>query len=553
MLPLQFFGQNIHFAISLFAALVFFAVFWLYFDAWTADRETKVLVKAGSFLLVALSFVVHATVIEQSVLGKSLLGNVSEALTIILRIVGYIGIIIGQLVDPLQEKPKLTGLSEAEFQDTSVATPNTPVETVAAEPKKTFAVGFGSVANVTHLLLPLGALTIAGLYWRRATTGLERHLKPVAVAFAFLTGFEILSLASLWRTTDNTIVAKLVASFGLLWIVEQLFLLAGALVLGLWVWRYLTRRFFSQLFMIFTTVTLGIFLATAVSFTFLLVNNVQRSSLDNLQTANNVLHYAIDAKKAETLANASAVAENPNVVAAVQAHDNKALTQLTSNFLRDRKQSSLTITSDTAQVLYRAEDPTRYGDSVSSDTLVRRALIGQPSSSIVGKDGTLAPLMYIKSAAPVRDESGRVVGSVSVGLVADNGFVDGIKHSTGLDRSGYVGDVRAATTFVAPDGVSRLIGVKDTNSAVESKVLKKGKSFEGSVEVLNRRFLAVYAPLKDADNVVVGMLFIGTPETSILQAAGHSIELTFLVTVALLLLSVIPAFMVSKYIASQLE
>ena len=54
MLPLQFFGQNIHFAINLFAALVFFAVFWLYFDAWTNKHDVKVLAKWLGFLLVAI-------------------------------------------------------------------------------------------------------------------------------------------------------------------------------------------------------------------------------------------------------------------------------------------------------------------------------------------------------------------------------------------------------------------------------------------------------------------------------------------------------------------
>src|SRR4051812_1325153 len=100
MLSLQFFSQNAHFAISLFAALVFFAVYWLYFDAWTASRNRKDLFKCGGFLLVAFSFVLRGTLIEQSVLGVSSLGSASDALANFLRVIGYLGIIIGQLVDP---------------------------------------------------------------------------------------------------------------------------------------------------------------------------------------------------------------------------------------------------------------------------------------------------------------------------------------------------------------------------------------------------------------------------------------------------------------------
>jgi hypothetical protein len=543
MLPFQFFSQNVHFAISLFAALVFFAVFWLYFDAWTAKRTPKGLFKAASFLVVALSFILHGTLIEQTVLGSTLFGSLSDTLSTILRIAGYVGIIISELLDPLQPKPKLEGLTESQFAQKSAAPPT----------RLAPAIGLSGAANLAHLLLPLGAISITALYFRRATTGLERHLKPFALAFAFLSGFEILSLASLWRTTDNPTLAQLTASFGPFWIAEQVFLLVGAIMLGAWVWRYLTQRFFSQLFMIFVTLTLAIFLVTTVSFTFLLVNNVQKESLSNLQTATSVLGYAINAKKAETLANANTVAENPDIRQAVLNNDTTTLSRLVGSFLQKTKQSSLVITSDTGQVLLRAEDPSRYGDSLSSDTLIRRALIDQSSSSIGTRGGVIAPLVFVKSTAPIHDASQKVVGTVTTGLVIDNAFVDGIKHSTGLDSAVYVGNVRSATTFLAPDGKSRLIGVKDTNSSVQKTVLTQGKSFGGSVSVLNRQFLAVYAPLKDIDNTVIGMLFIGTPEASVIRTAGHSVELTFVVTAILLLLAVAPAFLIAKYISKQLE
>src|SRR5882762_8135038 len=130
MVPLQFFGQNIHFAISLLAALVCFAVFWLYFDAWTTKKEVKDIFKWFGFLFIALSFAVHATVIEQSVLGRSIFGDLSEAISIIIRLAGYVAIIIGQIIDPLQPKPKTEGLQEQEFlpgtTPSNVPPPNPP-------------------------------------------------------------------------------------------------------------------------------------------------------------------------------------------------------------------------------------------------------------------------------------------------------------------------------------------------------------------------------------------------------------------------------------------
>jgi len=309
----------------------------------------------------------------------------------------------------------------------------------------------------------------------------------------------------------------------------------------------------SQLFMIFTSLTLAVFLLTTVSFTYLLVNNVQNSSLDNLQVAASVLGYAIDSKKSETLAITEAVASNTDISAAIVAKDHNKLASLTSTFLHDKKQSSLIITNNSGQVLMRAEDPSSWGDSLSSDTLIRRALIGEPSSSVSSKDDVLAPLIYIKSASPIRDSNKNIVGSAVVSLVAGNGFVDGIKQATGLDSAVYAGNVRSATTFVAPDGTSRWVGVKENSKTVNSLVLKKGQTYRGTLDVLNRQFLTVYVPIKDIDNAIVGMLFIGQPQVSVLQAAGHSVELTFLVTAILLIAAIMPAYYISKYLARQLS
>jgi arginine exporter protein ArgO len=538
MLPLQFIGQNIHFAISLFAALVFFAVAWLYFDAWGANKQKKELLKSAGFLLVSLSFLAHSTLIEQSVLGTSALGDKTATISTILRLLGYIGIIWGCIIDPLQIEPDV----EALFKQPG-ATPAAKAPAAVATSSS-----FGLV-----FALPLGAAAVTWLYWRRATKGLEKHLKPAAIAFASLTLFEIVSLAGLFRDSANPKIASLVAAFGPVWIIEQGLLLISALLLGRWVWEYLIKRFISQLFMVFVSLTLTIFLLTTVGFTFLLMHNVQNDTLDNLSTAANVLSYGFDAKKTETRANAQALASNPQLSQAVTAKDHKALQALTSGFLGTNKQSSLVITTETGQVLLRGEDPDRWGDSLSSDTQVQRALIGKDSSSLVSKEGVLAPLMYIKTAVPVRDASQKIIGTVSVGLVIDNGFTDGIKKSTGLDSAIYSGNIRSATSFIAPDGKSRWIGVKENSQTVKQTVLVSGKTYKGELNILNRPFLAVYSPLKDADNTIIGMLFIGEPQANILQTAGHSIELTFLLAVALLILTILPAYYMAKHLSDQLS
>jgi methyl-accepting chemotaxis protein len=325
------------------------------------------------------------------------------------------------------------------------------------------------------------------------------------------------------------------------------------IILGRWVWRYLTERFLSQLFMTFTSIILAVFLITTVSFTYLLLGNVQNDALNNLATATNVLDYALNSKEAETRADAESIASSPSIATAITKKDHNALAAQTANFLKNKQLSSLVVTTADAQVLLRAEDPSRWGDSISSDTLVRRALIGTQSSTVVSQSGVLAPVISIRSVIPVRDGAHHIVGTISAAITIDNAFVDGLKHATGLDTAVYSGDVRSATTLTAPDGTSRWIGVKESNAAVQQTVLKQGKTYKGPLTILNRQYLAVYAPLKDSDGATVGMLFIGQPEISILQTATYLISLTFIVSVALLALAIVPAYLLARQISKQLE
>src|SRR5258708_38958783 len=102
-LQIQFILQNIHFALNLFVAFVFFAAFWLYFDAWTEKKDRKNALKWIGFLLLSLSFLAHSTQVEQAALVSQLsLASLFSLLATILRIAGYLVLALGLFLDPLQ-------------------------------------------------------------------------------------------------------------------------------------------------------------------------------------------------------------------------------------------------------------------------------------------------------------------------------------------------------------------------------------------------------------------------------------------------------------------
>lgn len=521
----QFFLENLHFAVNLAGALMFFAVFWLYFDAWLGRKTRKEFARWFGFLLLSISFLVSALYVESTIVSEPLFPQTTHLFVLsIIRITGYLTVIVSLLTDPLMDKPK-------SFTTSGIV--GVPV----------------AILSFAH---PILASLCGILYLKRATVGLENHLKPVGFTFFILSLSEILGLGYMLQGSANTTVYNFVAPFGILWLAQQVVVLVAVFVLRKWVFGYLLKRFQSQLFIIFTSSIVIIFLITTVAFSALLLKNMENESLAHLKTDVNILQYSVDSKKAETLSDAQVIAVNPDVQKAIVDGDKKILKDQASLILLSKKQSTLLILSQTGVVLARGEDPERIGDSLSDDPVVKKALGGDSVSSVLTKDGVVAPTVTIRSAVPIMI-GGERSGVVIVGSDIDNAFVDGVKKATKLDVSIYADNIRSATTYLAADGISRSIGIKEESSIIKKSVLSQGKEHAGEVSILNTPYLAAFAPLKDVNNVTVGMLFVGRPQVELLQAAGKSIEFTFLLAVILLIFSIVPAFFVSRYMARQIR
>lgn len=526
MFQTQFILQNSHFALSLFAAFVFFACFWLYLDAWLLKREGKDSLKFIGFLLLSLSFAIHATALESTILTNPVLPlKLYELLFTLLRISGYSALILGIGFDSLQKRPHQTfviipaGLTFFDF---------------------------------SSFLFPVLSAAVGLLYLREATLGFEKHLKPLVLAFFILSLSEVASLSSLFRSTDNIMLLQLISSFGLFWFLEHLLLLIVIIILGRWVFGYLLKRIETQLIMLFTGAVMVIFLVTTVSFTFLLLRDLQKNLLSYLSTDVNVLSFAIESIKQSTLSDAEVFTQNPLIQEAVTNRDRKTLREHSSSYLLTKKQSVLVVTDSKAEVLMRGEDPEKTGDSLFEDPLVKRAILGEKISTIVTKDAALAPELSVRSFTPIKIKE-EIIGVVIVGTKIDNSFVDGVKAATQLETAVYANNIRSATTITALDGKSRYIGIKEESEEIKRRVLDEGKTFTGSVTILNVPYFAAFAPLKDVDDNPIGMLFVGREQVSILQTASQSIQLTFIIAVVLIVFSMIPSFLIARYIANQVR
>lgn len=536
---IHFFLENAHFALNIFGALVMFAVAWLYFDAFLIRRAAKEGIRTLGFLLLSLSFIAQATVVESGLISAALIPPWLHIwLFSFTRIPGFICIIVSLYLDPMNPKPVTEGLK--------------PVENTQKLSAISFQLSAIQPSIISYLLSPLLVFTIGIMYFRRATIGLERHLKRVSISFLLLALSEVFALRALFLQSTNIDIYQLTAPFGLLWVIQNLLLILSLAILCRWVFAYLLKRFETQLFMIFTIMILVVFLITTISFTGLLVKNLVDQTLGELTTDAKVLALSLESKQQAILSDAELFAQDPAIVESMSTKDRQKLVERTAPHLLTHKLTSLVVVDPTGIVSANGEDPERFGYSLSGDSVFQQALAGQTIVSLDIQEGTITPNIIIRAASPIKKDT-TIIGVVISGSVVDTALLDGIKKATGLEASIYADTKLSATTILSPDGITRPIGTQEQRPFIRIPVMEQGIAYTGAVTLLNRPYFASYLPLKNIKNDSVGMLFVGKPQSDVLATAGRSIELTFVVTAILLIVSVFPAYMISWFIVKQIR
>lgn len=522
-------GQALHFGISLFIGLACLAGAWLYLDAWSQRRQAGELSQGLGFIILTIGFLIAGAVWDDS----GWIGTLANWL----RLFGYLAVAGGNLMEPPQPRPASSGGSPlANNHALSVSSAATII-------RPTFI-----------MALPVAALAATILYWRRAYPGLERHLRPLVPVFGVLTLAEAINLTSLVSSSGHPLVQSVTSPLGVLWYTQQALLLVAAVLLGRWIWHYLTKRPQTQIFLMTTGIVTGITMLTTVTITSLIMFNLQQTVLDGLQTSANVLRYAISSQATASEAAAKTLSLSPAIAKAIADKDHATLSRLVNlnPLTPDQYVTEIIVTGPAGDVLLRASDPDRYGDLVSNNALIVRSLAGGNATGAVTAGGSTNPSIHIASSTPVLYQ-GVVVGTITASLALGNAFVDGLKRTTGLDSTIYAASQRVATTLTGPDGLSRDLGVAETNPAVISTVIQHGKTWNGSLNISNRPYLASYQPIVDGDTNVIGMLAVGQPQSTILATATQALEYTYLAAIGWLILVVIPIFFITRQISRQLR
>ena len=286
-----------------------------------------------------------------------------------------------------------------------------------------------------------------------------------------------------------------------------------------------------------------------------------------IESIEKIIHYA-------TLRN--------GIKEALKAEDRKQLENYLNEITVVGNIEILTITDKTGKVILRSSNPGVFGDNRADDQLIKRVLaerrvIASPvivSREELEKEGRhfagRADIEFIdtpkakkttareetsglmlKAAAPLLDEQGRLIGVLYGGDLINRNYslVDKIKDTVyrgeqyqGIDMGTstiFQGDLRVSTNVMTSEG-KRAIGTR-VSEEVYDKVLVQGEKWIDRAFVVNAWYITAYEPIRDFDQKIIGILYVGMLEKKFIDTEKKTILTFFFITVLCMAIALLVA------------
>ncbi len=255
-------------------------------------------------------------------------------------------------------------------------------------------------------------------------------------------------------------------------------------------------------------------LAVGIIITFLIVVSVSmmvtiKGVLGNyineeVKDKSEVLAENVEIMKQKSLAATEWFSSSARLISAYKSGNREAAIETGKLAMKSMGFDYMVITDRQGKVFCRAHSPEKFGDNIANQVGIQKAINGERS---VGIEQGEVVKFSIRAGAPIK-EGNNIIGVVSLGYVlSNNAFPDEQKRLLGCDITVFFNDERIATSLMQ-DG-KRLTGTKMEHPVILDTVLKQGKNYYGNATIQKKLFHTAYLPLKDVNNKISGMLFIG--------------------------------------------
>jgi len=231
----------------------------------------------------------------------------------------------------------------------------------------------------------------------------------------------------------------------------------------------------------------------------------------------------------------------------VASRDAQALYTALNPLMQATGINHITIAAVDGTVIARIQDPTKFGDNIGGDEIVKRALNGEFVEMIM--TGNSTKLGYY-CATPVK-ENGKIVGMIRTALALDDErIVDSIKERYGIEATLFAGKTRINTTLI--DNGKRVIGT-DATEIIQQAVLQDGKDVNMSLMLFGKEHYASYSPIKDpSSGKIMGIYFSGKSSEEANNASWAMMKNVGVVSIVVFVISVLISIWTARRISKPL-
>jgi hypothetical protein len=514
----RFIFEQSNFGVQLLAAFSFLTVAWLYIDTLRLRMTKSVFFLAFGFLAVGVSYGMQAPIVGSLAADSAI--HFMEIIIICLRSLGYMGIAVGTLIEPLTIRPR-------------------------EDHGSTYALGAPFPTVLTAVAAPIAAACAAWGYIRRSSVGLEVHLRPVGIALFWFAGAELLHVWTFLGNSSIPWVVRSAALYGPVWIVEHCFTVIGAVILLRWVFSYLLKQFHTQLILYIQSTVLVSFFLISFVFSLIVASSTRDAVVTQFGRSAGVVTYAIGATQGRVLAELETLGRDPAVITGATAGRAVSFSRLIESILVARSLSTLRVLDASGTVIAAGENHERVGSSMANDVMVIKARVGTSASAVIHEAGVGTDVVRIAAAVPVKNPDGTVIGIVYGTADLDRSWLDGLKKSTGMEafilRDDVVEVATSELTIPAGARVSRMNRTRGGNQSELVAFMLSEQSYTGGA-----------VDLQGVDGIPVATLIIAEPDTNYYAGVSRALMLTFAVTVIFAFLSTIPAAYIASSVVKQL-
>lgn len=355
-----------------------------------------------------------------------------------------------------------------------------------------------------------------------------------------------------------------------------------------------TKSIQSQLILYFTIAVLTPTIIISIIGTKLIYNQIitraENKSMSDLNSASEIYNNKIS--QIEGIARLTAA--RSFIISSLIAKDSDTLQKELQYTLTNEKLDILTMVDKNGNVVSRGRNPFNKGDNLLNDKFVSKVL--ETGNTISGTDIVphdelmkesyelvdratmeIKPTpkskprenkletsgMMLKAAVPVFDKNKNVVGVLVGGVLLNRNYeiVDKIKEVV-HEREIYEGrEIGTATIFQKDLRISTNVKNEDGTFAISTLVsddiydivLVNGTKWVGEAFVVNAWYISAYEPIRDIDNNIIGILYVGVLKQPFTDLLRNTILVFLGIAIGVILIIIFVAIFLTKKISRPLQ